>query len=136
MFSNYFVYNGKKYYTGTVVILKTGRRNTGAFICHDVEHDLYVFMIEGCRHHFRRNEFSEWVVSITDKVDISVRMPTQKTFKDSDIDGLSLGWVWYIFLMAISTLFKGNICFWIVISVLFFAWRKKKIKEEGTYNEW
>ena len=136
MYSNYFVYNGKKYYTGTVVILKTGQNNVGSFICHNLKNDLYVFNISGRRYHFRTNDFERVVVSITDQVDENVHMPVQKTFKDSDIPGLLLGWVWYIFLMAICTLFKGNVCFWVVISVLFFTWRKKKIKEEGTYYDW
>jgi hypothetical protein len=136
MFSNYFIYNGKKYYTGTVVVLKNGSNNVGSFVCHNLDSDLYTFNMSGHRYHFRKNDFERCVVSITEKIDTTVRIPVQKTMKDSYISGMSLGWVWYIFLMAISTLFKGNICFWIMISILFFAWRRKKIKEEGTYYEW
>lgn len=134
MYLNYFVYNGQKYYTGTVVKLRSGK--TGSFICRIAERDWSVFRVDGSRMVIPSEHIQSTIVSITDQVNKNVHMPVQKTFKDSEIDGLALGWVWYIFLMAISTLFKGNVCFWIAISILFFAWRKKKIKEEGTYYEW
>jgi hypothetical protein len=136
MYSNYFIYNEQKYYTGTVVQLKRGNNVYGAFICHDVVHDYYFFKVQGRREGVRGHDLDRFIITVTEEVNKDVHMPVQKTYKDSDIDGLALGWVWYIFLMAISTIFKGNVCFWIVISVLFFAWRKKIIKEKGTYYEW
>ena len=136
MYLNYFVHNGQRYYTGTVAVLKTGDQNPCTFICYDVVHDMYVWRVSGYRQFIRGKDHDRWIVSITGDVNKNVRMPVQKTMKDEHIPGLALGWVWYIFLMAISTLFKGNVCFWAAISVLFFAWRKKKIKEEGTYYEW
>lgn len=82
------------------------------------------------------DNFFNTIISITDKKDNSVSGPVTKKLKDRDIDGLFLGWLWYIFLMAISTIFKDAIGLWILISVVFFRWRSKKIKEEGTYTEW
>jgi hypothetical protein len=64
------------------------------------------------------------------------QLPTERKRKDCEIDGLFLGWVWYIFLMAIGTIFNGAIFIWLMISIVFFNWRAKKIKEEGTYIEW
>ena len=134
MYLNYFVYNGQKYYTGTVVKLRSGK--AGSFICRIAERDWSVFKVDGYRMIIPGDCMQSTIVSITDQVNKNVHMPVQKTFKDSDIDGLSLGWVWYIFLMLISILFKDCIKLWIVISVLFFGWRALKIKEEGNYYEW
>ena len=136
MYLNYFIYDGRKYYTGTVVKIKSGMYDRGAFICHNLQNDTLVFQVGGGRMHLPREAFLRKDVQITGEINKNVHMPVQKTFKDSDIEGLSLGWVWYIFLMAICTLFKGNIFYWIVISVLFFAYRKKVRKEKGTYYEW
>lgn len=44
-------------------------------------------------------------------------------------DGLVIGWMWYIFLMAIATIFYANIGLWALITAVFVKWRKKKIKE-------
>ena len=60
----------------------------------------------------------------------------EKRRKDSQIDGLFLGWMWYIFLMLISIVFKEALGLWIFISIVFFKWRSDKIKKEGTYIEW
>lgn len=52
--------------------------------------------------------------------------------KDTEINGLFLGWAWYIFIMLIVSIFKGAVIGWIVVSFFFFKWRKK-IKEEQTF---
>ena len=56
--------------------------------------------------------------------------------KDTEIDGLVLGWMWYIFLMVIATVFKDALGLWGLISFVFFTWRSDKIKKEGKYIEW
>nr|DAG32655.1 MAG TPA: hypothetical protein [Caudoviricetes sp.] len=52
--------------------------------------------------------------------------------KDTEINKLFLSWIWYIFLMIIISIFKGNFIGWAFISFFFFSWRKK-VKEEATY---
>lgn len=52
--------------------------------------------------------------------------------KDTEINGLFLGWIWYIFIIIVVSIFNGAIIGWIVVSFFFFKWRKK-IKEEKTY---
>lgn len=137
MKENYFVVNGKKYYTGTVFIVENmGKQVEASFICNDVEHSRYVYKIKDCIWRVTPEHFQQSFISVTDKIDDKVHMPVTKTKKDMEIDGLFLGWLWYIFLMAVATIFKGNIGLWILISIVFFSWRAKKIKEEGTYIEW
>ena len=73
---------------------------------------------------------------ITNQRDNSVHMPRLVKLPDKYIDGLTFGWMWYIFLMAISILFKDAIGLLVFISYVFFSWRHKKIKKEGTHVEW
>lgn len=136
-FLNYFVWNGAKYYTGTVIVINDmGRQTEASFICYDNTYNYYFFQVKQCRHMMRPAQFEKALITVTEKRDAKVHMPVVKILKDSQIDGLFLGWIWYIFLMAIATIFKGNIGLWIVISIAFFNWRNNKIKEEGTYIEW
>lgn len=136
-FQNYFVWNGVKYYTGTVIVINDmGKPTEASFVCYDKTYSRYIYKIKECMHHVWPKQFEQSFIKVTDKVDKNVHIPVVKTLKDSQIDGLFLGWLWYIFLMVVATIFKGNIGFWILISYVFFSWRAKKIKEEGTYIEW
>ena len=139
---NYFEYNGKKYYTCIIFIMNDhGRQIEAAFICYNMDTEEYIYKvknktIDGCRCIVYEKYFYNHFMSVTDKVDNTIHMPVVKQFKDSQIDGLFLGWMWYIFLMAVSTIFKDAIGLWILWSVVFFSWRKRRIKEKGTYIEW
>ena len=42
-----------------------------------------------------------------------------------------VAWVWYIFLMCITTVFMHNIIWWVLISCVFFNYRSKKLREAG-----
>lgn len=137
MWQNYFIINGEKYYTGTIFIINDmGKQVEASFICYDLEHSKYIYKIEECMWHSPDKYFQKNFISVTNKRDNRVHMPVVKKRKDLDIDGLFIGWVWYVFLMALSIIFNGTIGFWILFSVIFFSWRSNKIKEEGTYIEW
>ena len=138
MYQNYFVVNGKKYYTGTVFIVKDLCANQvkASFVCYDTDYHVYVYKIGNCMSRTPDQWFEKLFICVTDKVDEKVHLPITKTKKDRNIDGLVLGWIWYIFLMSLSAIFKDAIGLWILISIVFFTWRAKKIKEEGTYIEW
>lgn len=137
MFQNYFIANGQKYYTGTIFIVNNmGKQEEASFICYDTEHKRYAYKIKNCVWYADPENFNKMFVAPTDKKNVSTAIPETKTKKDSEIGGLFIGWVWYVFLMGISTIFKDAIGLWILISIIFFSWRSKKIKEEGTYIEW
>jgi hypothetical protein len=134
---DYFIHNGTKYYTGTVIIVKNGKDTTEAsFIYYDEEWNKYCYKIKDCKYHVYPEFFEDVFVDVTDKIDERVRMPQVKRKREMNINGMFEGWVWYILLMALSTIFKANVVLWILWSHLFFSWRNKKIKEEGTYIEW
>lgn len=138
MKQNYFVVDGIKYYSGTVFVIENNCRQNieVTFIWYDTDYQRYLYKTKEhmCQSHY--DDFWKRFVAVTDKRDESVRSPVVKRKKDLEINGLFLGWVWYIFLMAISIIFKGVIGFWLLFSIVFFNWRSKKIKKEGTYIEW
>lgn len=137
MLQNYILLNGEKYYSGSVFIVNCmGKESEAVLIGYNKEYDSHFFKINNKTCRMKDVVFKNNFVRIADGVNINVHIPTEKKRKDLDIDGLFLGWVWYIFLMAISVIFKGAIVLWTIISVVFFSWRAKKIKEEGTYVEW
>lgn len=141
MWLNYFEYKGKKYYTGTVIILKDGLyEKEASFIGHEPDKDWYAYRVNDITrettHRTYEKLFYKNLIAVTNKIDKNVHLPLMKQLPDRCIDGLLLGWTWYIFLMMIATIFKGNVVLWIFISYVFFDWRKNKIKKEGTYIEW
>lgn len=136
MLQNYFIANGEKYYTGTVIIVEhLGKQVEASFMYYDVDMNKYFYKIKNCTHAVPTEYFNRVFIGATDKTDPTVHLPVIKTKKDFRIDGLFLGWMWYIFLMLISVIFNGAIGLWILISIVFFSWRAKKIKKEGTYIE-
>ncbi len=137
MLINYFLVNGEKYYTGTVFRIKDGlRESEAAFVCYNDENGWYVYKLNGKTCFADYKNFCREFISVTNKRDERVRMPERNVLRDRDIENLPLGWMWYIFLMAIATIFKGNVILWIFFSWVFFNWREKKIQKEGTYIEW
>ena len=134
---NYFTVNGEKYYTGTVFIVNNvGQQTEASFVCYSNEHKRYVYKTRDHTWFADEKTFYNRFVGLTVKVDNTITMPIVKTKSDMQIDGLFIGWTWYISLMVASAIFKDAIGLWVLISVIFFTWRSEKIKKEGTYIEW
>lgn len=139
---NYFIVNGNPYYTGTMFIINNyGKQVEATFICYNIDTGQYIYIMKNgkgndCKCRVHEKYFYDHLISITNKVNQNACMPIEKRRKDSQIDGLFLGWMWYIFLMLISIVFKEALGLWIFISIVFFKWRSDKIKKEGTYIEW
>lgn len=140
MKQDYFIFNGGKYHTGTVFIIThcNYKPIKAVFICYDTTYEKYTYklMKDNQTWHVSAKQFEKWIVSTTDEVDKSVRIPQVKYLKDSQVIGMPVGWLWYIVLMLFGVIVKGCIIWWIFISVVFFSWRRKKMNKEGTYIEW
>ena len=137
MKQNYFVVDGAKYYTGTVFMVNEMNNTMEAsFVYYDTDKDRYIYKIQDCIYNVNHENFQRKFICVTSKANLNVHMPVEKRQTDLEVDGVFIGWLWYIFLMAVSAIFKDAIGLWIVISIAFFTWRHKKIEEEGTYIEW
>ncbi len=144
MKQNFFEYNGEKYFTGTQIkILKYPYDNAmfsdlAYFVYYDTEHNIvwykmaYTNQNRGCSMQTFLKQFG----GATGYVSASINIPQTKQLKDNQIPLLFIGWIWYIFLMAIMFIFKGRLFGWAIVSIVFFNWRDKVIKEEGYYVEW
>lgn len=134
---NFIVINGAKYCTGTVFMINfNGKVQEAAFICYITKTNVVYCKLKDANWFISADDFRSRIIEITNKFDSSVHMPHVYKKPEMEVDGLFIGWLWYVFLMAISTIFKDVIGLWILISVAFFSWRKGKLKEEGTYCEW
>lgn len=133
---NYFIVDGVKYYSGTIFIIKRGDKEIEAtFAWDNVSYGHYMYRIGQRGYTERYKDFWEHFVAVTGKINPNERGPVLKRKKEFDIPGMALGWTWYVFLMLLPVIFKGAIKLWIGISVYFFVWRSKKIKDEGYYYE-
>ena len=140
---NYFVYKGKRYDTGTIVILSRfdiySKRicdTKSKFLYYDTESCEYVFDIYGKEYKYSEQYFNDNFVSIYDpEIKYTHAQQQQKnshTISDElNIDGLFIAWMWYIFIMIVGFIFYDRIGIWIFASIVFFNYRNKKLKEAG-----
>ena len=87
-------------------------------------------------YNYPYKEFTQMVVGIQKAAehipdDIISEKQEYTFFDELNIDGLFLAWMWYIFIMAIATIFYARIGIWLFASVIFFSYRNNKLKEEG-----
>ena len=143
MKQDYFIYNGKKYFTGTVCIInkydslqRSFVETEVKFIYYDTEKNYIAFKIKHDKNFWPEKLFLKELVKVIDEIDPSVHMPKEMQMKDSEILGMKEGWGIYLLIMAITTIFYWRIPIWITATIIFIEWRKKKIKEGGTYYEW
>lgn len=140
MMLDYFMHEGKKYHTGTVILVENWKfpnyPDKASFICYDTDTQRYVYKIGDCRYRTYEEAFRKELVSVTDEIDPDVRVPVRRKCSDWDVPGLPEAWVAYIVAMAISSIFEGNVIFWAIWSLTFYLYRKNKIGNGGTYIEW
>lgn len=143
---HYLEHNGRHYEYGTIVNFKNGRKAI-FFVC-DPESNYYMFAFKDnkcrdgyCYYSYTKRDLEAELIKITDEIDMEYvkcnpiqfnKISGKPTFSEElKIDGLLFAWVWYIFLMGITTFFIGRIFYWVIISFVFFDYRNKKFKKEG-----
>lgn len=143
MRQNYFVYNGKRYNSGTIVVIAwcnnityTVSKTRATFICYNTESKEYTVEIYGNQYVYAEDRFFKvlhYVVDANAETNRNIRKePKSHTFADElNIDGLLIAWIWYVFIMAVGVIFYDRIGIWILASVIFFSYRNKKLKEAG-----
>lgn len=143
MKQDYFIYNGEKYFTGTVCVInkydglqRSFTEEEVKFIYYDTERKYIAFKTKHDKKFWPEKLFLKELVEVIDKVDPSVHMPRELHMKDSEILGMKEGWCIYLLVMAIATIFYWRIPIWVAATIIFIEWRNKIIKERGTYREW
>ena len=145
MREKYFIYQGIKYQSGAILKIRPtiGRSNpspkvfeVATFMFYDTNLAEYFIKVGGTVYLLKETEFFNILISPTDKLnDIYIAQVVQDETltinKELAIDGMLVAWIWYIFLMGISIILKGVIVYWVIISIIFFRYRDKKLREEG-----
>ena len=140
MRQNYFYYNGKRYYTGQMLIMNDmGKHKRATFLYYDTTYDSYVYQIKECKHYDPKSFFYKNLIEVLNEKDANVchvkstpiktnicGVPQIESPNDKEDFGLALGWMWYIFLMALATFFNDNVALWAIISIVFFSWKAKR----------
>lgn len=149
----YFIYDGKKVKTGTVLKIKPRRVGNFGNYVEEVIFEWYVPEIDLYVLRYRNvysangvgmygNEFREYFICPMNMIDENVvrdhnmRMENNKLTlaKELHIDGMFIAWLWYVVLMGVTLIFNGRIFYWAFISLCFFVYRNTKLKREG-YKE-
>jgi hypothetical protein len=140
---NYFIYNDNRYEAGTIVVLSRfdyiSRRVCDTkvkFLWHDAEAKEYSVEIYGKEYIYTEEFFCDNIIEIYDPNKPIINMHANNvkthTFLDElNVDGLFIAWMWYVFIMAVGTIFYDRVGIWIFTSIIFFRYRNKKLKEAG-----
>lgn len=147
MKQNYFVYNKKQYYSGTVIVVNRYDWKTNCraiqeciFIYHNTDNNKVLYKVRNqCETDYCSwEEFNNRLVKITNEIDFEGikteygwHFPKRTLKKELNIDGMFIAWIWYIFIMLILTIFKGRILAWIGVTIIFMNYREKKLREAG-----
>lgn len=138
--NDYFDYKGVRYYAGTkfkkraygdttVDAVFTRRFGSEFWFryklskCSDVK-------IDRCSE----KDFYDNLVEIINDSDISEFERKKHYLKESEVPEIIYGWVMYIFIMCLLVIFKHAWAGWIAVTIYFFRWKKKKLKEAYYYD--
>ncbi len=131
---NTFNYKGKEYYVGSVVKLKSALGNIAILKKHYIddcgnhEYD-FVKKSDDSVMSIKTNNLDNFLSDVIEEADTALEIKDEY-YKDTDLDVMFYGWVIYITLMVLVSFVHGNVLGWVLISVYFFSWRKKKLKKD------
>ena len=136
----YFLYKGKQYFVGTIIKIHPEMRDKFnfyamlRFIKYDSISQLCYFtsLYDSWKSYIipekQLNKYIEAIVHSGDLVDDTMYCQNNNP---NYIEGIVDAWIWYIISMLFSCMLNGFhnvICAWILASIIFFSWRRKKIK--------
>jgi hypothetical protein len=132
-----FIFNGKNYYTGTIIEIKEELQQHVNFSLKLQ----YIGYITEKKTYYFSSLYDNWQVYNIPKEQLCMYIKNilyegkienkNQTLDPKYIDGIVSAWIWYILIMFFSLFFRGveNIIItWCVATFIFFSWRSKKIK--------
>lgn len=140
--SEYFDYNGNRYYRGTRFIMNYENKEVTAKFNSRTKFNEISICIDKCPEHGIINpilalvEEKDFITAIVKILPINWydEMEAKKKYvKDSDMPEIVIGWILYVFIMCLLIIFKDAWLGWIAVTIFFFKWRHKKKEEEGVY---
>lgn len=134
---DYFIYNEKQYCTGTKIKIRVCNNYgmcpiTARFIEYDTNTKTYYFEdMNGVPYKYSEHGWNSFFLCVYGE---HKKANTDKEYtfdNELNIDGMINAWLWYIVLIAISTILKGNVFYWVIISYVFFKYRNEKLRKAG-----
>jgi len=125
---NYFEYKGQKYYPGTRVKMKVMFSEPREFVFRDRYTDCYgidnLNFSGGYLYTFPADKADKNILEILEAKSsedmVVTRTNKRQTPPAWDVE---IGWIWYIIIMVVGTIFKDRITIWIFATVVFFLWK-------------
>ncbi len=139
MQQDYFVYNSHRYNAGDHISFRFFDYRVGRsyetkvkFLYYDTESKEYFIEVYGKEYSYREELFYRNIYERDSSSNQATREPKEHTFSDElKIRDLRITWVLYIVAMLISIVFYDRLLAWIFVSIIFFTYRHKKLKEYG-----
>jgi hypothetical protein len=147
----YFDYNGKRYYTGQVILLKTGFNITenkpiiteAVFVRSETKSGRYTYKEIGNLSGSNCVPFETFQKQFAGVVDGRIepryveyeynewyQRNKKLTFlEELEVEGMCGAWITYILAMLASLVCKEWYCGWLLASVIFWGYRYKKLEE-------
>lgn len=151
---DYFDYNGTRYYTGSkfkcnnfikidvvlfpeieITFIKYNKKSDTCFVHSNIAACDFMFSLDS----FTTNIIG--VIAPKTKEDVA---DSNKAYKDNKryyhwvedgedcyrlkTEEIVIGWICYVTLMAIISIFKERILLWLILTISFFMWRTKTLK--------
>lgn len=123
MNKKYLYFQGKYYDVGTKVLIKT--HWSGVQEATFDGWTGYPFRGEGTwGYDYYQFNVDKYIVDIIEPIEVNLK-PINVNNKDCPPDwDVEIGWIWYILIMVVGTIFNARLLIWIVATVVFFSWKK------------
>lgn len=138
--NDYFDYKGVRYYAGTKFKKRAyGDTTVDAVFTRRFGREFWFrykfpgrsdIKIDRCSE----KDFYDNLVEIINDSDISEFERKKHYLKESEVPEIVCGWIIYILVMCGITIFKHAWAGWIAVTIYFFRWKKKKLKEAYYYD--
>ena len=138
---DFFVFKGQLYREGAIVQLREEYEDKFGFNTYLV-FDKYEPDNGVCRFHALHDAWETYNISVMELKNVIKEVtPSYTDIKNKQygkvqekyIEGIISAWIWYILIMFFALFAKdpgSKILTWIVASVIFFSWRRRKLNGE------
>lgn len=141
---DYFEYKGVKYKPGTKFKTKvrSGKVEEVVFVGNAYNNPESIeinYRPAGCSYSrmedIKKADIDDRIIEMIGGDYLSEFERKKHYLKESDVPEVVYGWIVYIFVMCLITIFNDRWIGWIGVSIYFFSWKKKKMEEAYYYDD-
>ena len=117
----YLYFKGKYYDVGTKVLIKT--QWSGIQEATFVGWGTWPFRGEKVSDSYYSWETEKYIVKIIEPVEVVLQPTNANDRKRPPSWEIENGWIWYILIMLVGSIFNARWLIWIVATIYFFSWK-------------